>query len=184
MAWKETHKQETRQRILTTAGQLFAQKGFNHVGIDEVMMAAGLTRGAFYAHFQSKIELYEQAIIFAGMRAANHFGTQSNSSAELFDNYLSQEHMESNDVRCLLPCLVSDVAHDNIRVRNTYTKMLKGFTKLLKSHAKQEPTEETLLLQTILLVGGMALARSVSDESLSEKILAISSKAAKATIPQ
>jgi TetR/AcrR family transcriptional regulator, transcriptional repressor for nem operon len=184
MAWKETHKQESRQRILMAAGKLFGQKGFNQVGIDEVMLTAGLTRGAFYAHFTSKYELYEQAIIFAGTRAAQHFGGISGNNTELFDNYLSQDHLVSNDVRCLLPCLVSDVAHDDERVRKTYTKILKGFTQHLKTHAQEDVTEDTLLLQTVLLIGGMALARSVNDDALAQKILSVSKKAAKAAIEQ
>lgn len=53
MAWKESHKLESRQRILAAAAELFTRKGFNQVGIDEVMLAAGMTRGAFYAHFNS-----------------------------------------------------------------------------------------------------------------------------------
>jgi TetR/AcrR family transcriptional repressor of nem operon len=66
MAWKESHKQESRERIVNAAAELFTRKGFNQVGIDEVMMQAGMTRGAFYAHFNSKIDLYEEAIITAG----------------------------------------------------------------------------------------------------------------------
>ena len=47
-------KEETRRRILETAGRLFREKGYNGVGLDAVMAEAGLTAGAFYFHFDSK----------------------------------------------------------------------------------------------------------------------------------
>ena len=182
MAWKDSHKQESRQRILVAAAELFTRKGFDRVGIDDVMVNAGLTRGAFYAHFSSKVELYEEAIIHAGMTAAKHFQVQADSHEDIFDKYLSREHRESDDIRCVLPCLVSDVAHSDQRVRKTYTKLLKGFSKHLQSLSTSAQTEDAILLQTVLMVGGMALARSVTDEGLAEKILAVCSNTAKASI--
>lgn len=40
MAWKESHKQHSRQRILSAAAELFTRKRFDQVGIDDVMQAA------------------------------------------------------------------------------------------------------------------------------------------------
>lgn len=179
MAWKESHKLESRQRILAAAGELFTRKGFNQVGIDEVMEAAGMTRGAFYAHFNSKIELYEEAIVCAGIAAAEHFCDSTDSLDKVIDSYLSTTHLGSTDIRCPMSCLVSDVAHDDERIKKVYTKMLKGLSNYLGKLAPPEQGEDTQLLQTILLVGGMAIARSLADEKLAKKILAISSNAAK-----
>ena len=178
MAWKESHKQESRQRILDAAGELFTRKGFNQVGIDEVMQAAGLTRGAFYAHFSSKIELYEAAIYSAGITAARHFCETAESLDKLIDNYLSVTHLQSSDIRCPMSCLVSDVAHDDERIKRIYTNMLKGLAKHL-GQATPKHNEDTRLLQTVLLVGGMAIARSVTDKQLAEKILTLCNNAAK-----
>ena len=69
MAWTEQHKTQSRERIVDSAAQLFTQLGFDSVSIDDVMQAAGLTRGAFYAHFKNKAELYQCAII-AGAKQA------------------------------------------------------------------------------------------------------------------
>jgi TetR/AcrR family transcriptional repressor of nem operon len=179
MAWKESHKLESRQRILDAAAELFTRKGFNQVGIDDVMQAAGMTRGAFYAHFDSKIQLYEEAIYCAGTAAAQHFSEGVNSLDSIIDNYLSEEHLASSDIRCPMSCLVSDVAHDDARVKGIYTNLLKGFTKHLGQLAQGKHNEETQLLQSIILIGGMAVARSVTDEKLSKKILMVCAKAAK-----
>lgn len=180
MAWKESHKEQSRQRILQSAAELFTRKGFNQVGIDEVMQAANMTRGAFYAHFNSKHELYEQAIIDAGLKAAAHFNQGSQSLDQLIDNYLSEAHLDSHDIRCPMACLVSDVAHDDERVKHTYTKMLKGFTAQLHSSGKTTTDQyDQALLQAVLMIGGMAIARSITDDQLSKRILALCNNAAK-----
>lgn len=180
MAWKESHKEESRKRILNAAGQLFMRKGFDQVGIDEVMQAAGMTRGAFYAHFNSKIDLYEQAMLSAGKAAAAYFGQTANSQLDTLALYLSEAHLNSTSVRCPLPSLVSEVAHDDERVRQIYTRIYKGFVGQLDK-GNTEPSD-TALLQSILMIGGMALARSLTDKTLSKKILDVSHNAARSMI--
>src|SRR5436309_7813546 len=54
MRYSKGHKQETRQRIVEAAGRRFKQDGIDGAGIATVMSDAGLTNGAFYAHFASK----------------------------------------------------------------------------------------------------------------------------------
>lgn len=179
MAWKESHKQESRQRILSAAAELFTRKGFNQVGIDEVMIAAGMTRGAFYAHFDSKIDLYEEAIMTAGIDAARRFSENMTDSCQIIENYLSEEHLEATESRCPLACLVSDVAHDDERVKHIYTRLFKGFSNHLRKLGNASDREETALLQSVLMIGGMALARSLTDKTLAKKILRLSSQTAR-----
>jgi AcrR family transcriptional regulator len=45
---------EARQLILSTAGQLFAQRGYELVGINEIIEKSGVAKATFYAHFKSK----------------------------------------------------------------------------------------------------------------------------------
>jgi TetR/AcrR family transcriptional repressor of nem operon len=42
---------ETRERILDVAATLFREKGFDGIGLADIMKAAGLTHGGFYKHF-------------------------------------------------------------------------------------------------------------------------------------
>jgi len=46
-----------RQRILTAATRLFAEKGFESTSVQEVVEAAGVTKGAMYHYFGSKDDL-------------------------------------------------------------------------------------------------------------------------------
>ncbi|PRZ15320.1 TetR family transcriptional regulator [Laceyella sediminis] len=51
---------ETKRKIIETAFQLMADKGFDALSIDEIMKHIGRTKGSFYVHFKSKEEmLYE-----------------------------------------------------------------------------------------------------------------------------
>src|SRR3984957_4620794 len=45
---------ENRARVVDAAAKLFREKGFEAVGVAELMHAAGMTHGGFYNHFASK----------------------------------------------------------------------------------------------------------------------------------
>ena len=47
----------TRGALMAAARRLFAERGYDAVGTEEIVRAAGLTRGALYHHFDSKAEL-------------------------------------------------------------------------------------------------------------------------------
>jgi AcrR family transcriptional regulator len=51
-------QQRTRKSLLNAAARLFCQRGLEGASIDEVAQAAGYTKGAFYANFKSKEELF------------------------------------------------------------------------------------------------------------------------------
>jgi AcrR family transcriptional regulator len=53
--------QKNHERIIDVASQLFRERGFDGIGLNDVMEAAGLTRGGFYGHFPSKEELAVEA---------------------------------------------------------------------------------------------------------------------------
>ena len=48
---------ENRERIIDAAGVLFREKGFDGIGVADIMKAAQLTHGGFYGHFASKDDL-------------------------------------------------------------------------------------------------------------------------------
>jgi AcrR family transcriptional regulator len=65
MLYGKGHKQATRQRIVEAAGRRFKQDGIDGAGIAAVMSDAGLTNGAFYAHFASKEDLVANVLAAA-----------------------------------------------------------------------------------------------------------------------
>ena len=62
MSYPAEHRNLTKQKIVRSARQLFNRRGFDTVSIDDVMADAGLTRGSFYSYFESKGDLYAEAV--------------------------------------------------------------------------------------------------------------------------
>lgn len=181
MAWNKQHKQSTKQRILTSAAQLFTRFGFEQITIDQIMKNAALTRGAFYAHFSSKSDLYSQALITAGNLAKNqHYNDektenssdafcQQNKMTGLIESYLHPAHRDQQVTHlCPLAFLVTDINQQDQVVKNTYTELFKHFV----SNAKAITNDEQKALQTaVLMIGGLAVAKALNDEQLSDEIL-------------
>ena len=56
------HKEATRRRIIEAAGRRLKRDGIDGSGVATLMADAGLTNGAFYAHFASKDDLVATAV--------------------------------------------------------------------------------------------------------------------------
>ena len=177
MAWNNEHKKKTRERILTSAAKLFAQNGFDHIGINDVMKDAGLTRGAFYAHFNSKAELYAESIITAAMstgKKTDPLNPKAPSFDELLKTYLSMEHRKGELFRCPLAFLTTDITQRDDQVRDAYTRVFKGFVNNLDKHSVQQSgTKNTTrsMQQAVMLIGGLAIARAINDDELAKELL-------------
>ncbi|WP_051205771.1 TetR/AcrR family transcriptional regulator [Oceanospirillum maris] len=169
MPWVPEHKEKTRNKILQSAARLFTHQGFDRVSINQVMQQAGLTRGAFYKYFSSKSELYSEAIIYGATQAAGKRLTDAIGVQQVIDLYLSSEHLNSSRDVCPLAFLVSDITQREPMQQETYNKVLRGFIRLLTKESGQP--EEQAILSSVLMIGGVALARAAGDSALSEQIL-------------
>src|SRR5437762_11734498 len=52
---------QNRERIVEAAARLFRERGFEGIGVADLMKEAGLTHGGFYGHFSSKDDLIAEA---------------------------------------------------------------------------------------------------------------------------
>jgi AcrR family transcriptional regulator len=62
MALVESSRDVTRDRLIEAAAQVFAEKGYDRAGVQEIARRAGLTTGAIYGRFAGKAELLQAAI--------------------------------------------------------------------------------------------------------------------------
>lgn len=181
MPYTAEHKQATRERIVESARRLFNRRGFAQVSIDEIMEGAGLTRGGFYNHFQTKEDLYAEAVtqILQCNPAANTVDGQFEMSSvepglalRIVNAYLSREHYDDIDSLCPLVALPSDTARGGAGVKRAYETVLNSMIGLFSANLGQRtnrPRQRALAIAT-LCVGGMVLARAVETESLADEI--------------
>src|SRR5215218_369355 len=95
MRYSKDHKQATRQRILEAAGRRFKRDGIDGAGLATVMADAGLTNGAFYAHFSSKEDLVANVLAeqLRAQRQSLDAEPSDRAGLEAFiRSYLSPEH--------------------------------------------------------------------------------------------
>src|SRR3954451_20000276 len=113
---------ENRQRILDVAARLFRQRGFDGIGVDAIMEAAGLTHGGFYGHFDSKAKLAEQACSAGLAKSKQKWDTLAQASpeaalAEIARSYLSKRHRDDPGDGCVFAALGGEVARASDPVR-------------------------------------------------------------------
>lgn len=178
MPYTPEHKQQSKHKILDSAYKLFTQKGFEHVSIDELMADAGLTRGAFYAHFKSKSELYAESMRSAAKisQATQLLKSPGDSSLiTLIRGYLSRAHVKQETDACPLAFLATDVATRDEQVKSTYTSVFNQLVTLLErrlSESESQSQRSRALALTALLIGGVAVGRALDDaDSVKELLL-------------
>lgn len=169
MPWNAQHKAASRERILASAAKLFTHSGFDSVSIDDVMKDAGLTRGAFYAHFKSKSDVYNQAIL-TGAALARQFlcNNPTASVTEFAEHYLRIGNSEADGKYCPLAFLVTDICHREKNIKTTYTRVLKGYQEVLVSLGLPKDDAVTA---SVILIGGLALSRTVTDKAIKQNII-------------
>ncbi|MCE1190755.1 MAG: TetR/AcrR family transcriptional regulator [Acidovorax sp.] len=173
---------ENRERILDAAAQLFREKGFDGIGVADLMKSAGLTHGGFYGHFASKDELMAQASARALQRLQSAWAALAREAAAQGQEplaaieaaYLSPRHRDAPGQGCLLAALGSDTARQGPAVRRAVTEgvraQLDGLAGLVPGRTKAAKRQRALA-DYASLVGAMVLARAVDDPALSDEIL-------------
>jgi TetR/AcrR family transcriptional repressor of nem operon len=156
------------EQIVKEASRLFRERGFENVTVGEVMKAAGLTHGAFYAHFGSKQELQEAAVAYgqavSAGRAQGHGATKKGRRAYA-ERYLSSRHRDNPGDGCTMAALAQEVARATPELKTTFER---GLEKIL---AASGGDRKEGIFQTAALLGGVVLARAVQDPRLSDEIL-------------
>jgi TetR/AcrR family transcriptional repressor of nem operon len=163
----------TRAEILDHAGRLFRLRGYAGTNIDDVMLAAGLTRGAFYAHFDSKDDLFTEAVIAGtGLRAR----LRGAPPAAVLKAYLDKAELVASMPTCVLAALPSDIARASLPARLAYANLLHAAIGEIAG-AKGSRLGSDATVAVILAVGAVALARASGDTRLSDWLLRCAERA-------
>jgi len=156
------------ERIVKEASRLFRERGFENVTVGEVMKAAGLTHGAFYAHFDSKEELEKAAVTYgqelSAGRARSSGATEKGRRAYA-ERYLSRRHRDNPGDGCTMAALGQEVARSSPEIRTAFER---GLEEILSAHGGDR---EEGLFRTAAVLGAVVLARAVQDPHFSNEIL-------------
>lgn len=177
---------QNREDIISAAEKLFREKGVDAVGLNDLMDAAGFTRGGFYNHFKSKDALVAAVLdkamqdggakvgaVIAGSRA------KGRDSLEVqINRYLSADHRADIESGCPLSGFAGDVRRLDEESRQRFARGLedsvKCYTDLV---AGPDDTRAVARAKAIALFGEMVgilvLSRAVADAApeLSDEIL-------------
>lgn len=188
IARPQTKGEATRRAILAAAARMIRERGPERVGVAEVMRDAGLTHGGFYAHFASRDALIAEAISIMFESGRQKFvarvGAKSGPEAlkAWIDSYVSRAHRDNPGGGCAMAALVSDVGRLDPVARAAFDDGIRGIASRLAAYLPPEAEEQIVNSLMAEMAGAVALARAVSDQELSDRILKTSRDALKARI--
>jgi len=176
---RSSTKEASHERIVGAAARAIRRSGYNGTGVADIMKEAGLTHGAFYAHFASREAMLAEA--------ADRAGAESNAAAAsviaavppeqalqaLMQAYLSKQHLESIETGCPISALGSEMPRQSPEVRLAATRRIKEMIDLVARQLPdwgQPAAHERALVTVATMVGTLMLARAVNDPALSDAL--------------
>jgi TetR/AcrR family transcriptional repressor of nem operon len=157
-----------QEQIVKEASRLFRERGFGNVTVAEVMKAAGLTHGAFYAHFGSKEDLQAAAVALGQAMSRDRVRERKENTKKkgtYAAQYLSARHRDDPGHGCTMATLGQEVARSKPEIKGAFER---GFEEILSAYGDDR---KKAIFETAALLGGIVLARAVQDPKLSNEIL-------------
>ncbi|HHB1427855.1 TPA: TetR/AcrR family transcriptional regulator [Serratia odorifera] len=173
MKVSKAQAQENRMRIVETASVLFRERGYDGVGVAELMSAAGFTHGGFYKHFASKADLMLEAVAcgFAQSQAK----TEGKDIAQIVEQYLSREHRNGIGDGCVMAALSTDAARQPDSVKELFAVGIERQLAMLTQGGDGAGETRAAAIDTLAhLVGAVVLSRACPQGSaLADEILQV-----------
>ena len=171
---------QNRERIVEAAARLFRERGFEGIGVADLMKEAGLTHGGFYGHFSSKGDLIAEASARALTRSLALWTELAERApgddplSAIAGAYATSRHRDNPGAGCLLAALGPEVSRQGPAVRRAVTDHVRSafdlLAKLLPGTSRAARRQQAISTYATL-VGAMVMARAVNDRSLSQEIL-------------
>jgi TetR/AcrR family transcriptional repressor of nem operon len=167
---------ENRARIVATASELFRERGYDGVGVADLMEAAGFTHGGFYKHFGAKADLMAEATACGIARTLAASGGVD--AAGFITSYVSREHRDARGHGCTLAALCGDAARQPAAIKAEFAAgieemlaVLAGDGAMAGSAASRE-NRARLIAVLAQSIGAIMLSRACPDDApLADEIL-------------
>jgi TetR/AcrR family transcriptional regulator, transcriptional repressor for nem operon len=181
---------ENRQTVIDVASRLFRERGFDGIGLKDLMKGAGLTQGAFYKQFASKDDLAAQASRRALESAFSRWSAAAAANPEdplgaVIAFYLSTGHREERMEGCPIVALGSDAARQGSDVKASFEAGIREYLELLGRWVSEpdgdEPSGKAMAILSTM-VGALLLSRAVNDPDLAQAFLDAAAQQVRAAV--
>ncbi len=144
-----------KEEVLHRGMELFFQKGFNALGIDEICKMTGMTKGAFYNAFKSKEQFLTEAIQLYGennvKRINNVFQQNRALSAlerlEAFYVQMLDAQPKTNFAGCFINNMMAELGVSNELVRQATTREFNKFIEAIEPIVEEAQQEGSLAIE-------------------------------------
>ncbi len=175
-----TKKEATHERIVEVAARAVRRRGFDGVGVAEVMKEAGLTHGGFYAHFESRDAMLAEAVARAGHDSAvalasgidKRIARGSSGLRALVENYLSDAHLSGTESGCPVAALASEMPRQSPALRAASARRVQALVERVRQALPASRAPEDALVIASTLVGALQLARALGANAKGRALLA------------
>lgn len=168
MRVSKQESEKNRQEILDVAEKLFRERGFDGVGVADLMKAAGFTHGGFYNHFSGKDELEREATkaVFQRSNADFRHQVQAGRWKEYARDYLTPKHRDDPGTGCPLSALAPDAVRKGPELQGCFARgieeVISALSGYLKDEGEPKPREQAMQMLSEL-IGAMILSRAVAS---------------------
>src|ERR1700723_3096691 len=174
------HKSQNHEKILSVAARSFREVGGDSSGIGTVMKKVGLTKGGFYRHFESKDDLFVEAVARAfdemgsGMLKIAKSAPEGQAMRAIIEHYLSARHANSPGMGCVAAALGPELARKPLPVRKRIEASREAYRERLLPFVPGQTQEEKLAKYQGLfpsMAGGLTSARMTLSSHKRDQIL-------------
>jgi len=168
--------QANREHIVETASAVFRERGFDGVGVADLMAAAGFTHGGFYKHFGSKADLMAEASacsLSRSLASAEALDVQG-----FIDLYVTRDHRDGRGSGCTMAALCGDAARQPDELKVAFAEGIERTLQLLGEKYPTAPDSAPgdarvkVIDMLAQAVGAIMLSRACPDDSpLADEIL-------------
>lgn len=162
MPYTKEHKQRTRERIVRSATLRFATQGFARTSIEQIMADSQLTRGAFYAYFHSKADLYREAMA----HCASAGTPPDNAALDWLRDILGASGKAGP-----WSFLANDIGSNAPEVRTAYAQRVSALCRRTQEHLGAGQGSDAALCAVATFVGMLAISATVDDAQLQEALV-------------
>jgi TetR/AcrR family transcriptional repressor of nem operon len=180
MRYSPEHKAQNHENILSVAARSFREHGGDSSGIGTVMKKVGLTKGGFYRHFESKDDLFVEAVARAfdemgsGMLKIAESAPEGQALRAIIEHYLSARHANSPGMGCVFSALGPELARKPLSVRKRIEASREAYRERLLPFVPGETREAKVAKFQLLfpsMAGVLTSVRMTSSPQSREQML-------------